>query len=150
MSAFWIRLINVVAIVAILFGYNQVISNRQQADARAKAQAESEEAEYMAEHAAEYAAVTEAPEKFKDGTYTASAQGFGGLVEVAVTVGNGRISKIEVVSAEKEDATYLEMAKQMIPQIIESQSAEVDTVSGATFSSTGIKNAVAQALEEAE
>lgn len=33
--------------------------------------------------------------------------------------------------------------------IIEAQSADVDTISGATFSSTGIKEAVAQALEEA-
>ena len=41
------------------------------------------------------------------------------------------------------------MAKDIIPAIIDAQSAEVDTISGATFSSTGIKNAVAQALEEA-
>ena len=42
------------------------------------------------------------------------------------------------------------MAEDIIPTILEAQSAEVDTISGATFSSTGIKEAVAQALEEAE
>lgn len=41
------------------------------------------------------------------------------------------------------------MAEDIIPTIIDAQSADVDTISGATFSSTGIKNAVAQALKEA-
>ena len=51
--------------------------------------------------------------------------------------------------AEKEDGAYLSMAEDIIPTIIEAQSADVDTISGATFSSTGIKNASEQALEKA-
>ena len=54
-----------------------------------------------------------------------------------------------MVSAEKEDGAYLSMAKDIIPKIIDAQSADVDTISGATFSSTGIKNASEQALEKA-
>ena len=54
-----------------------------------------------------------------------------------------------MTSAEKEDSAYLAMAEDIIPKIIETQSAEVDTISGATFSSTGIKNAAEQALEQA-
>ena len=34
------------------------------------------------------------------------------------------------------------MAKDMIPKIIDAQSADVDTISGATFSSTGIKKCI--------
>ena len=41
------------------------------------------------------------------------------------------------------------MAKDIIPKILDAQSAEVDTISGSTFSSTGIKNATKQALEKA-
>ena len=41
------------------------------------------------------------------------------------------------------------MAEDIIPEILEAQSAEVDTVSGATFSSTAIREASAQALEKA-
>lgn len=41
------------------------------------------------------------------------------------------------------------MAKDIIPEIIEAQSADIDTISGATFSSTGIKNASQEALEKA-
>ena len=37
----------------------------------------------------------------------------------------------------------------IIDYIIDKQSSEVDTISGATFSSTGIKDAVAKALEKA-
>ena len=67
----------------------------------------------------------------------------------AATVKDGKIEVVEVTSAEKEDSAYLAMAEDIIPKIIEAQSAEVDTISGATFSSTGIKNAAEQALEQA-
>ena len=50
---------------------------------------------------------------------------------------------------EKEDGAYLAMAEDIIPSIISAQSADVDTVSGATFSSTAIKNATKQALDKA-
>ena len=71
-------------------------------------------------------------------------------MDVEVIVENGMISEINITSAQKEDGAYLSMAEDIIPTILEAQSAEVDTISGATFSSTGIKEAVAQALEEAE
>ena len=67
-----------------------------------------------------------------------------------VTVENGTISEIEITSADGEDKAYLSMAEDIIPKIIEAQSAEVDTVSGATFSSTGIRDAVSEALKQAE
>ena len=41
------------------------------------------------------------------------------------------------------------MAEDIIPSIISAQSADVDTVSGATFSSTAIRNATKQALDKA-
>ena len=71
------------------------------------------------------------------------------MITVLVTVENGTISEIEITSADGEDKAYLSMAEDIIPKIIEAQSAEVDTISGATFSSTGIKNASEQALEQA-
>lgn len=67
-----------------------------------------------------------------------------------VTVENGTISEIEITSADGEDKAYLSMAEDIIPKIIEAQSADVNTVSGATFSSTGIRDAVSEALKQAE
>ena len=86
---------------------------------------------------------------YPDGRGEGGAKGFGGMITVLVTVENGTISEIEITSADDEDKAYLSMAEDIIPKIIEAQSAEVDTISGATFSSTGIKNATEQALEQA-
>ena len=86
---------------------------------------------------------------YKDGTYTGEADGFGGTVKVEVIVKKQKIKDINIVSADGEDGSYLTMAKDIIPKILDAQSAEVDTISGATFSSTGIKNATKQALEKA-
>ena len=96
----------------------------------------------------------------KDGTYEGEGQGFGGTIKVSVVikdktiteinVESGEITCIEVKEAQKEDSAYLEMAKDIIEDIVDAQSADVDTISGATFSSTGIREAVTQALEKAE
>ena len=51
--------------------------------------------------------------------------------------------------ASGEDEAYLSMAKDIVKTILDKQTTEVDTISGATYSSTGIKNAVGQALEGA-
>ena len=76
--------------------------------------------------------------------------GFGGDITVSVEIENGSIKSINVTKASGEDGAYLEMAKDIINNIIEAGDADVDTVSGATFSSTGIKNATIEALSSAE
>ena len=87
---------------------------------------------------------------YKDGTYTGSAQGFGGAITVQVTLENDEITDIQVTSAPGEDSAYLSQGEGVISSIISAQSTDVDTVSGATFSSTGIINAVVDALGKAE
>ena len=87
---------------------------------------------------------------YKDGTYTGEAQGFGGTIQVQVTLSGDEITDIQVTSASGEDAAYLSQGEGVISSIISSQSTDVDTVSGATFSSTGIINAVVDALGKAE
>ena len=63
---------------------------------------------------------------------------------------NAKIENVESLEdQESKNGSYLTMAKDIIPKILDAQSAEVDTISGATFSSTGIKNATKQALEKA-
>ena len=87
---------------------------------------------------------------WKDGTYTGSGQGFGGQIVTEVTVEDSRIINIEITEAEGEDPAYLKTASEIIDEILEKQSVEIDTVSGATFSSGGILEAVGAALKEAE
>lgn len=82
---------------------------------------------------------------YTDGVYTGIGTGFRGETEVSVTVSGGRITDIGIVSY-LDDAQYFERASAVIDEIIGAQSVDVDTVSGATFSSNGILEAVADAL----
>ena len=89
-----------------------------------------------------------APSTYLDGIYTAEAIGFEGRITVQITVAEDQITDITLLSAEDEEE-YLSQAKQVIPAILEGQTPNVDAVSGATYSSTGILNAVKLALAKA-
>ncbi len=94
--------------------------------------------------------VDESDVKYKDGTYTGSAQGFGGQIKVQVTIKNGKISKIKVLSASGETESYFAKAKTVLDRIVAQQSTNVDVVSGATYSSNGLIKAVRNALSKAK
>lgn len=82
--------------------------------------------------------------------YTGTAKGHGGDIKVDVTIDSDKITKVEVVSSENETAGISDPAIADMPQkFIDAQSADVDTVSGCTNTSNGIKDAVANALEQA-
>ena len=149
MKTFWVRMVNLVLIVALLLGYNTVLTLREKEDQIAKLTADLESANLYKQAMLQTSDEAAGSAGYADGIWKGEAQGFGGIIQVEVTVSDGAITDIAIISAEKEDGAYLSMAKDIIPAMIDAQSAEVDTISGATFSSTGIKNAVAQALEEA-
>ena len=70
------------------------------------------------------------------------------VVQVEVVIADGKISNISVVS-HNDDSSFMSQAQGLIPNIISSQSTNVDAVSGATYSSRGIINAVRAALKQA-
>ena len=81
-----------------------------------------------------------------DGTYSGSATGFSGKIYVEVTVKDGKMENISVIS-HVEDLRYFNKAySSIINAIIETQNPIVKTVSGATYTSKGLMNAVADAL----
>lgn len=83
---------------------------------------------------------------FKAGKYTGEAQGFGGIIKVEAEVSDSEILKIDILE-HQESAGISDPAFDKIPdQIIENQSVAVDTISGCTFSSKGIIDAVKAAL----
>ncbi|MDY4954437.1 MAG: FMN-binding protein [Candidatus Onthomonas sp.] len=86
---------------------------------------------------------------YRDGTYYGTGTGFGGSIKVKVVIRNGKIASISVVSAPKETGSYLKKAKGIIQRILSKQSPNVDTVSGATYSSSGIREGVKMALKQA-
>ena len=85
---------------------------------------------------------------YTDGVYQGTAFGYLSDITVAVTIENGEIKNIEVIS-NSESPQFFEMASAVMPVMIERQTADVDTITHATYSSTGIINAVKQALERA-
>lgn len=89
------------------------------------------------------------PSAYLDGVYTASADGFGGPITVQVTISGDSIADISIVSADGETRSYFSRARRVVSTILETGTPDVDTVSGATYSSTGIINAVKLALSKA-
>lgn len=91
-----------------------------------------------------------AQKKYKDGIYEGIGNGFRPGLKVSVTVKNGKISDIQIVSS-NETPRYSDQATSIVPdEIIKSQSANVDAVSGATRTSDGIIEAVQNALSQAQ
>ena len=92
----------------------------------------------------------EAPKsKYKDGTFTGSAKGYNGDITVSVTIAGDKITAVNVVSG-SDDEPYFSTAKALTSTIVSNQSADVATVSGATFSSNGIIAAAKNAINQAK
>lgn len=88
--------------------------------------------------------------KYTPGTYTGNAFGYISNIEVSVSVSSNRIDNV-VITQINDTPGYYEQPVALIPEeIIGSQSTNVDVVSGATYSSNGIINAVKKALSKAK
>lgn len=86
--------------------------------------------------------------KLKDGTYNAQVDGQEGPMSVEVTIKDGKINN--VVVKEAHESSFTEEAQKSVPAaIVESNSLDVDNVTGATLTSTRIKTAVKDCLTQA-
>jgi uncharacterized protein with FMN-binding domain len=76
-----------------------------------------------------------------------------GNVQLKVTVSNGKITKIEALQVPQNDPKSAEINAYAEPQLqasaLQAQSANIDTVSGATFTSNSYKTALQSALDKA-
>lgn len=149
---FILRTVNLVLILGVLWQYQNTALLR--AAAVAQRQQEIKEVEawntsvLQAQQAAQKAE-EEKPTGPKDGTYEGSAYGFGDLITVSVTLKDGKMTDISVLSADGEDKPYYKQAVSVLNEMLEAQSTEVDTVSGATLTADGLIDAVADALGKA-
>lgn len=90
---------------------------------------------------------TESNTQTKSASYDGIAKGYKGDIKVRVKVDSGKISDIEILET-SDDEEYFSKAKNLINDIINNQSTDVEVVSGATFSSNGIIGAVKDALSK--
>lgn len=88
------------------------------------------------------------PDSYIDGIYYGTGTGFGGPLKVMVKISDGKIASIQVVE-NSDGSSYISKASAVIESILSKQSTNVDTVSGATYSSVGIIQAVRNALSQA-
>ncbi len=85
----------------------------------------------------------------KDGAYDATVDGQNGPMTVKVTITEGKIANVEIVS-HNETAGIAQGAFDVVPAaIVNNNDATVDTVAGATLTSNRIMNAVVLCLEQA-
>lgn len=85
---------------------------------------------------------------YQDGIYQGEGKGFKGYITMEVEVEHGQITRVEVVD-HRDDRKWFNRANKVVPQsIIDSQSADVDTVSGATYTSLGMINGAEEALNK--
>ena len=144
MKAFWIKVLNIAVICLILFVYQSTAVN----NARMAASVD-DFAGKLEEQQAEAEAEDTFAGTYQDGTYEGTGTGYKGDIRVEVVVGNGEITSIEVTET-TDDAAYFSQAEALTEEILDRQTTEgVDAVSGATFSSNGIIEAVKDALKGA-
>lgn len=149
---FILRTVNLVLIIGVLWQYQNTALLRVAAVAQRQQEikeVESWNTSVLQAQQAAQKAEEEKPTGPKDGTYEGSAYGFGDLITVSVTLKDGKMTDISVLSADGEDKPYYKQAVSVLNEMLEAQSTEVDTVSGATLTADGLIDAVADALGKA-
>jgi fumarate reductase flavoprotein subunit len=86
---------------------------------------------------------------YTPGTYEAEEQGFGGTVKAVVTVDDKNITALELTGPDETPALGGNALTSLQAEILQKQTAEVDSVSGASITSGAIKTAVSEALSAA-
>lgn len=144
---FLLRAVNLLLILGILWHYQSVAVVR----AAAVTERQKEIDEVEAYNASILQAEQEAEEEsgLRDGKYQGSGLGFGDTITVEVTIQDGKMTDIAVLSADGEDRPYYNQALTILDKMLSTQSSEVDTVSGATLTCEGMIDAVADALGKA-
>ncbi|MCI9470838.1 MAG: FMN-binding protein [Lachnospiraceae bacterium] len=163
MRMFWVRSADLLVIVAALFIYQsqahvrtQIISAQEEQQKALRVQEAYKEAmDKIAmdkTEGSQTAENTQEPENVlgaADGIYTGTGTGFSGDLTVEVTVEKGKIRDISITDTQDDD-DYLDRASALLGQIMDAQGTDgIDVISGATYSSKGILEAVEHALEGA-
>lgn len=91
---------------------------------------------------------TEGTLPYVDGIYYGTAEGYKGDIKVAVVIQDKTLKAI-LVTEKQDDEPFITNAMDVLKNMMKKQSADVDTVSGATYSSKGLIGAVKAAFEEA-
>ena len=94
--------------------------------------------------------VTESEDQTTDNTFEGqSNDGFGGRVKVQITVDDNQITDIQIIEQSETVGIGVEAMNELVEQALETQSADLDIVSGATVSSNAFMEALIKAMDAA-
>ena len=86
----------------------------------------------------------------QDGTYYGTADAYGPDLETEVIVFDGLVTEVNIISHNERNSNIYSPAMEQVPvSIVEEQTTNVDSVSGATYTSYGIMMSVEDALQDA-
>lgn len=88
-------------------------------------------------------------EKYIDGVYYGESEGYYSNIKVSVTIEGGRISNIEITEHNEPEILADIVFEKLPPQIIKKNGTEVDIISGASYTSKSLIEAVDNALTSA-
>lgn len=93
--------------------------------------------------------------QYKDGTYTGiSANAYYGNIQVEAVINGGKLADVQFLDYPQDRRTSIRINNQAMPflkqEAIQAQSANVDTVSGASDSSGAFRQSLASALSQAK
>jgi len=97
---------------------------------------------------------TASSSKYKDGSFTGdAADAFYGNVQIKVTIANGQITVVDFLQYPNTHSTSVEINQQAMPYLkqetIQAQSAHVNLITGATFTSQAFIQSLSSALTKA-
>lgn len=84
--------------------------------------------------------------QLEDGKYEGSGSGYNGEILVAIAVKNNRLIQVEVKSHKESPGWYEEVFLSLPQEMVETQTYHVDSITGATRTSEGLKEAVKDAM----
>ncbi len=87
---------------------------------------------------------------YQDGTYTTTAVGYGGEFQVQTTIKDDKLVDVVVKEHNETPSIGGVAIEQMIDKMKKENKYDVDTISGATSSSSALKNAVGEAYKKAK
>lgn len=124
MRQFVIRSLNLLLIAAILVAYQgQALGRAATVSAHQELEAAAAElaARYEREAQSDAQSAEQSRGAYADGDWEGTAEGFGGPITVRVSVSEGLVTDIQVVSAEGEDPAYFATAREVLPALIQAQ-----------------------------
>ena len=99
--------------------------------------------------AADKAAAQNVTGTFKDGEYEGTGNGIGGKIVVKVTIKDGKIENVDIVSHNETETLGGVALPEYAKQTVEKQGLDIDVMTGVTVTLDGYKEAVNDALSKA-